>query len=182
MTIAAEIILAIVLTIVILGMAGGSMLLAFVIMPWAQRRGLKRQYPLTTKQGLMVSKIPVPGITLPDIERAVDMFLDKAEAKGYDRKKMLKEFGSSQLLIIRAVNEDGKRYIVDEYGRKIAGDNNMQRIRLVVIDSDTWAPTAGFHEFGHLGHETKGTVDYEHKDDVMWNEIVMECKREFIKS
>jgi hypothetical protein len=174
-----ELIVAAVLIVLILGFAASVTIFSFIIYPRMMRRAKEKQFPLVTKQGLRVSKIPIRTITLEDIERGVELFIIKAVAKGYDEAKMRTEFKTSYLELIRAVNEEGARYIIDQYGRKIAGDNNMQTLRIVVIDQDTWEKTAGFHEFGHLGHETKGKVDYDHTDDIMWHEVVGACKKEF---
>ena len=83
---------------------------------------------------------------------------------------------------MRASNEEGERWIIDQYGRKIAGDRGGDICRVVVIDGDTFGTVAGFHEWGHGVHDTVGKVDYEHRDDIMWHDIVGWCKKEFRKS
>jgi hypothetical protein len=180
--VAFEIVLGVVGTVLILGMAGGSTLFAFVLYPRWHKKTKDARYPLVTKHGLRVAKIPVRGIKIEGIEKGVDMFITRAvEHGGYDRAALEAEFARSYLELVRAVNDDGKRYIIDRYGRKIAGDNDMENMRVVVLDDDKWQEVAGFHEFGHLAHETKGKVDYDHTDDIMWHEIVGWCKKEFAK-
>lgn len=172
--------LAVVGVVGILGSAGGAALLAFVLLPWHAKKARERQYPLVTKQGLRVAKIPVRSIKLLDVDRAVAMFIDRAVAHGeYRRSALLTELGQTYLTFIRAVNETNERYIVDAYGRKIAGDNDGRFIRVVVLDGDTLGVVALFHELGHMAHETKKKVDYDHTDDRMWHEIVGWCKKAF---
>lgn len=177
---AIEIVIGVLGFLAIMAMAVGSSLLALVFIPAAERRAMNTRFPIKTKHGLRLARIPVRGITVEDVERAVDMFVDKAVANGYDRTLLLAEFRRSYLEFVRAVNDEGARYIVDAYGRKIAGDNDGAVMRVVVLGTDGFAATAGFHEFGHLAHETKGKVDYDHVDDVMWTLIVGACKKEYV--
>lgn len=175
-----EIILAAIGISMILGMAAGATFLAFFFLPWLSKRAKEKRFPLVTKQGLRVAKIPVRGIKLADIDKALDLFVDRAVSHGrYDRKALLSELGRTYLQLVRAVNDEGERYIIDAYGRKIAGDNDGETMRVVVLDSDKINTIALFHELGHTAHEIKGKVDFDHTDDIMWHEIVGWCKKEF---
>lgn len=176
-----EIVIGIAATALILGMALGSTLFAFVWYPRLRLKAMHKRFPLLTKQGLRVAKIPIRSIKLPELERAIDMFVDRAVEKGYDRKALLTEIGRTYLEFVRALNKEGKRYIIDAYGRKIAGDNNGEVMRVVVLDNDRLHQVAFFHEIGHMAHETKQKVDYDHTDDIMWHEVVGWCKKEFGK-
>ena len=128
---------------------------------------------------MRVSNIPVSTITIDDLSRSWKLFRARCVEKGYDGKALDKEFGREFVEFVRAVNDEGARYIVDAYGRKIAGDRSGDVCRIVVIDGDTFDKVAGFHEWGHGAHATKGKVDYEHRDDVMWHDVVGWCKKEF---
>lgn len=165
----------------ILGMATFATVFAWVWYPAWERRRRAAAYPHVVPGcwGLRVSDIPVSTIRVDDVARGVVMFVNRAEAKGYDRAALIDLIARATIRFVRGV--DGRRYVVDEYGRQIAGDSRLggREMMVVVIDGDEWQSVAGFHELGHLAHRTRDRVDYEHRDDVMWHEIVGWCKSAF---
>jgi len=167
--------------LLILGMAGGSTLFVFVLYPMLRNNALEKKYP-TKVPGwkLRLSSPPPFNATLDDVAKALDLFLEVAvSTKGYSKSKLKKKVNGLYIEWLRPQNEDGKRYIVDQYGRKIAGDHSGDMIRVVVLDDDTLGSTAFFHEIGHEAHELEGIVDYNHEDKKMWNELIPACKKAF---
>lgn len=175
-----EILLAVVAAVAILGFTASVIVFSIWGAPAMQLRIMQRRFPISVPgTGMRVSRIPVSTITADDIARAWVMFRARCVAKGYDGEALDAEFARDYIEFVLGV--DGERYIVDGYGRKIAGDRRGDVCRIVVVDGDTWEKTAGFHEWGHGAHETVGRVDYEHRDAIMWFEIVGWCRQEFRK-
>lgn len=176
-----EIIIGILTLLLILGMFGGSMLLMFVIMPLMQKAALDKRFPIEVPGwGMKLNSTPPMNATVEDIAAGLQVFLDRAvEVKGYNKKDLKKKIDNLVVEFIRPTNEEGARYIVDQWGRKIAGDHTGDHIRVVVLKEDTLGRTAFFHEVGHEAHELENLVDYDHEDKVMWNDIVSFCKKKF---
>lgn len=176
-----EIILAIIGILLIIGMAGGAMLLALVVLPWLKEFLTDKRYPIQIPGWkTRISNLPHFLNNLEDIGRALDLILNRAmDVKKYNKKDVLNKINNLRIDFIRPQNATGERYIVDEYGRKIAGDNRGNIIRVVALDDDTLSTIAFFHEIGHDLHEIENMTDYNHSDDKMWKDIVVWCRKNF---
>ena len=165
-----EILLGAIMFLMIVGLAGFSVFFAFFLPGILRSVG----YPVVVPGwGIRLQSLPPMNATVEDIARGLDLFVNRAvEIKRYNRKDLEKKINNMQVQWIRPKNKDGKRYIVDKWGRKIAGDHSGSLIRIVVLDDDTLDKTSFFHEIGHEAHELEDKVDYGHTDDQMWEEIV----------
>lgn len=93
------------------------------------------------------------------------------ELKGNANEEIKNKF--NQLIIDfvpGTVQEDGeiKRYIIDDFGRKIAGDTSNNIVRVVFLPSDGIGNTALVHELCHALHAINGVIDYDHADELVW--------------
>lgn len=79
------------------------------------------------------------------------------------------------------IEDDGeeKRYIVDSFGRKIAGDHSNNNIRVIVLSNDKLETTAFIHECCHELHELENIIDADHLDQKVWGKegVVSKVKK-----
>lgn len=176
-----EVIIGVVGTIFILGLAGFSLLFAFVLEPALRDSIMRRRYPLVVPGWkVRLNETPPFKASLEDVQKGLDAFLERCLAvKKYNKGELKAKINNLRIEWIRPQNPEGERYIVDDYGRKIAGDHSGDLIRVVVLPTDTLGSTAFFHELGHEAHEMEAKSDYAHEDAVMWEEIVTWCKKLF---
>ena len=177
----AELVLGLILIIGVLGFAGLAALFAFVLLPKIQMAFQDTQYPIEIPNWkTRINTIPAFKTSLDEMSAGLETFLNKTiEMKKYDRKKLIEKLNQQRIQFIRPDNEENARYIVDTYGRKIAGDHAGNTIRVVALDSDKLGQTAFFHELGHAAHQLEAKVDYQHEDDEMWQDIVIWCKKAY---
>lgn len=175
----AEIILALSITVGIFALTGTAAFIAFILPNLLKGYGYPVDVPGWKAK---LNQLPPFNAALEDISNGLALFLDRAVlVKNYDRDKLRDKLNGLQILFIVADNEDGGRYIIDKFGRKIAGDHTDNLIRLVVLEEDTLDKTAFFHELGHEAHELEDKVDYEHEDLKMWSNVVGWCRENFKK-
>lgn len=172
-----EILLGLAMLVLILGLAGLSIFVAFFLPDMLKSIG----YPVKVPGwGMRLQSLPPMNATVDDVSKGLELFLDRAvSVKGYKRSALKKKLNAMQVQWLRPQNDDGSRFIIDQWGRKIAGDHAGNLIRVVVLDDDTLNTTAFFHELGHEAHELEGKVDYDHKDRAMWDDIVNWCNDNF---
>lgn len=171
-----ELIIGLVGLTVILGMFVGSLLVAFVLPPRVYAHQRKRRYPVVVpRYGMRLNSLPPTEGGLDTLVLGLDYLVKFAVAAGYEKRPVLKKLAGLNVRWLKA--EGDKRFVVDSYGRKIAGDHSGDDVRVVWIPNDDLADTAFFHECGHELQELKGIIDYDHKDEVMWRDIVFWTKK-----
>lgn len=174
-----EIVLAIVGILGILGMAGFSFALAFWILPGLKKMADDKKYSVIVPGwDVRLTEVPFFQNTLEDVGQALNCFFNRAvDVKNYNRDDLRTRLNQLKIQFVRHQNDTNERYIVDAYGRKIAGDHSGDEIRVVALESDTLNQTAFFHELGHAVHHLEKETDYDHSDEQMWSEIVVWCKK-----
>lgn len=174
-------VLGIVMATIILALFISSLLIIFILLPFLKNNAINYKYnTIIPNWDCRVNGLAHTKYSKEDLDRALRLFFDKViSIKKYDKKKLKSKISKLKIEFVRAVNEEGRRYIVDQYGRKIAGDHVGEEVRVVVLDGDNLRDTAFFHELGHVAHELKNVYDYEHEDTEMWNDVVGWCKDNF---
>lgn len=176
-----EIIIALTAMLMILGMAGGSLLFVTFGIPTLNKLRDNQKYTIAVPGWKTRLKGPLPsGITPEEVARGLELFSEQAiKIKNYDKKDLKNSLNGLAIEFIKANNKDNKRYLLLDNGLRIAGDHSGNYIRLVFLASDTLDKTAFFHELGHEAHELEKKEDYKHEDDSMWKNIVPMCKSKF---
>jgi hypothetical protein len=150
---------------------------------WLQLRSVRKQrerdFPVEIPGwGMRMTEPPPFHRSLEQVGRLCEIVTDRSiKIKGYKRSKVLKKIAGLNVTWIPAA-EQGNRFIIDAYGRKIAGDHNGNHVRIVYLMSDRLSQTAMIHEIGHELHELERRIDYDHADDSMWVDVVEASKKE----
>lgn len=176
-----EILLIMLGIILILGMSGLAALLAFVILPKIEELSLDKAYPVQIPEWkLKINEAPFFQATIEDISNAITFFANRvSEIKGYKLSDVKNRLNEQRIAFVRPANPT-QRYIVDAYGRKIAGDHQGDKIRVVALSSDRLNQTAFFHELAHAVHRLENRTDYDHTDKKLWVDVVEWCKKNFV--
>jgi len=171
-----EILLIITLFIAVLSLAGVAVFIAFILPGMLWRAG----YPITVPGWqTSLNQEPPFDATLADMGSALSSFvLLAADVKGYDKTALTDKLNNLKILWVPSESKD-KRFIIDKFGRSIAGDHTGDLIRVVYLESDKIGNTAFFHELGHEAHELEDKIDMAHEDKDMWNNIVMPLRGNF---
>jgi hypothetical protein len=189
-----ELVLGVVMLLVILGMATGATLLFF----FGQAAIDKVKYPVKVPGWKMRMAEPPPFNATPaDVGRMNQLLLKHAVAKGYKKREVKKVLNNSLVRWVKAdPGLDGKRAVVDPYGRTvkdketgevkpmlIAGWHTGHILFVVFVVKDVIEKTAYAHEVGHGLHTIKGKSDYDHVDGEMFGKdgIVALAKNEMHK-
>lgn len=161
---------------VIVTAASAAVFFAFILPGLLESVG----YPVVVPGWKMrLNSSPPFNTSLEELSKGLNELTDRCvELKSYDRKKVVKRINSLKVQWVPSEGE-GKRHIVDQWGRTIAGDKKGKFVRVVYLPEDRLGDVALFHEIGHDLHEIEGLVDYDHKDDLMWVNIVNHIKNKF---
>jgi len=113
--------------------------------------------------------------SLEEIANCLDILSEEwFKVKSTDKIKIKKKLNVLSVEWLEGTREDSgevKRYITDSYGRKIAGDNTNDHIRVVYLSNDHLKNTAFIHECCHTLHTLDGIVDYNHEEEAVWGSM-----------
>lgn len=173
-----EIIIGILGLLFTFGLFGFAAVFSFKLAPALEAHNIKKRFPIELPPyGMRLNKLP-GQITKDDIYSGLLAFKSLCKQyKNYTDEELKLALLSLHIEFISPDNQERKRYIVDSYDRKIAGDIQGDFIRVVYLETDKLGNTAFFHELGHACHaKIENRSDYEHTDEAMWIKVVGESK------